>query len=103
MEARISLFREMLRTEPHNTTVRFGLANELFKAERFEEAVNELRNYLSQAEDEGAAYGLLARALEQLGRTEEARAAYEEGIAAAERHGHPSMAQEFALAMSNLL
>lgn len=102
-EARIEVFRKMLETEPHNTAVRFGLANELLKRERFEEAADELRAYLSQADDQGAAYGKLAQALERLGRTDEARAAYAQGIAAAKRHGHPGMAEEFELAMSELL
>jgi predicted Zn-dependent protease len=102
-EARIEVFKRMLQAEPGNTSVRFGLANELFKGERFEDAASELRAYLAQADDQGAAYGLLARALERLGRTDEARAAYEQGIAAAQRHGHPGMAQEFELAMSELL
>jgi predicted Zn-dependent protease len=102
-EARIEVFKKMLQAEPNNTTVRFGLANELLKQERFEEAASELRAYLSQADDQGAAYGKLAQALERLGRLDEARAAYEQGIAAASRHGHPGMAQEFELAMSELL
>ena len=102
-EARIEVFRKMLTAEPHNTVVRFGLANELFKQERFAEAANELQTYLSQADDQGAAYGKLAQALERLDRIDEARAAYEQGIAAARRHNHPGMAQEFELAMSELL
>ena len=102
-EARIEVFRKMLEAEPNNAAVRFGLANELLKQERFEEAASELRAYLSQADDQGAAYGKLAQALERLGRADEARAAYEQGITAARRHGHPGMAQEFEMAMSELL
>src|SRR2546421_9844386 len=101
-EARIEVCRKMLATEPGNAMVRFGLANELLKQERFEEAVSELRAYLSQADDQGAAYGKLAQALERLGRTDEARAAYEQGIAAPRRHNHPGMGQEFQLALSDL-
>jgi len=102
-EARIEAFKKMLEAEPRNATVRFGLANELLKSGRFEDAAQELRAYLNQADDQGAAYGMLARALERLGRSDEARAAYEQGIAAAQRHGHPGMAQEFELALSELL
>lgn len=99
---RIETFKRMLEAEPGNAAVRFGLANELLKSERFEEAAAELRAYLNQTDDQGAAYGMLARALERLGRTDEARRAYEQGIAAARRHGHPGMAQEFELAVSEL-
>ncbi|HEX4947511.1 MAG TPA: tetratricopeptide repeat protein, partial [Blastocatellia bacterium] len=102
-ESRIEVFRKMLAADATNTAVRFGLANELLKLERYEEAVAELQTYLQQANDQGNAYGKLAQALERLGRTDEARAAYEQGIAAANRHGHPGMAQEFQLAMDELL
>jgi predicted Zn-dependent protease len=100
---RIEVFRKMLESDPQQTITRFGLANELLKSECYEEAVSELRLYLSQADDQGAAYGMLARALEKLERTDEARAAYEQGIAAARRHQHPGMAQEFELALAELI
>lgn len=102
-EARIEIFRKMLVTEPGNTAVRFGLANELLKLERFDEAAAELEQYLSEADDQGAGYGKLAQALDRLGRSDEARTAYEQGIAAATRHGHPGMAQEFQMALDDLI
>jgi E3 SUMO-protein ligase RanBP2 len=102
-ETRIELFRKMLSSDPNDTTVRFGLANELLKLQRFEEAANELKTYLGQADDEGNAYGKLAQALERLGRIDEARDAYQQGIAAANKHGHPGMAQEFEMALADLL
>ena len=102
-EARIELFKKMLAAEPNNATVRFGLANELLKLERFEEAATELQTYLNQADDQGNAYGKLAQALERVGKIDEARAAYQQGIAAANRHGHPGMAQDFEMALADLL
>jgi E3 SUMO-protein ligase RanBP2 len=102
-EARIEIFRKMLNDDPNNTAVRFGLANELLKLERFEEAVGELKTYLSQADDQGNAYGKLAQALERLGRIDEAREAYRQGVAAANKHGHPGMAQDFEMALADLL
>jgi len=102
-EARIELFKKMLRDDPNNTTVRFGLANDLLKLERFEEAANELKTYLSQADDQGNAYGKLAQALERLGHIDEAREAYQQGIAAANRHGHPGMAQDFEMALADMI
>lgn len=101
-EARIEVFKKMLISEPSNTTVRFGLANELLKLERFEEAASELQIYLSQANDQGNAYGKLAQALERLGKIEEARQAYQQGITVATQHGHPGMAQEFEMALADL-
>src|SRR6266498_1024193 len=102
-EARIEIFKKMINDDPNNTTIRFGLANELLKLERFEEAANELKAYLSQTDDQGNAYGKLAQALERLGRVEEARAAYQQGIIAANRHGHPGMAQDFEMALDDLI
>lgn len=102
-ETRIELFRKMLAADPKNSTVRFGLANELLKLDRFEEAADELQAYLSETDDQGAAYGKLAQALERLGRIEEARKAYQQGIAAAQRHGHPGMASDFEMALGDLL
>ncbi|MGE0130416.1 MAG: tetratricopeptide repeat protein [Blastocatellales bacterium] len=102
-ETRVEIFRKMLDGDPNNTTVRFGLANELLKLERFEEAANELKTYLSQTDDQGNAYGKLAQALERLGRVDEAREAYQQGISAATRHGHPGMAQDFEMALADLI
>jgi predicted Zn-dependent protease len=90
----------MLESDPENAVVRFGLANEYLKAEQYEEAINALRDYLSRADDEGAAYGMLARALEKVGRREEARQSYERGIEVAEAHGHPSMAEDYRMTLS---
>ena len=101
-EARIEVFKKMLEADPGNSTVRFGLANELLKLERFAEAAAELQTYLGQANDQGNAYGKLAQALERLGKFDEARQAYQQGIEAANRHGHPGMAQDFQMALDDL-
>ena len=85
-----------------NATVRFGLANELLKLARFADAAVELQTYLAQTDDQGAAYGKLAQALDRLGRVDEARDAYRRGIDAARRHGHPGMASEFEMALEDL-
>jgi predicted Zn-dependent protease len=102
-ESRISLFRKMLESQPENATVRFGLANELLKLERWQEAITELGLYLSQADDQGAAYGKLAQALERTGRLDDAKKAYEQGISAAHKHGHPGLAQEFEAAIADMM
>ena len=94
-DARIEALKKMAAANPRDSRPRFGLAMEYEKAERWEDAVAALRDYLSLADDEGNAYGRLGKALRALGRDDEAKAAYREGIAAAGRHGHPSMAAEF--------
>lgn len=93
--SRIEVFKQMLASDPSNTMVLFGLANEYLKAENYTEAIPALENYLNQADDEGAAYGMLAKAYEKQGSRDKAKIAYERGIEAATRHGHPSMAADF--------
>jgi len=94
-EGRIEALKRMIETRPQDPRARFGLALEYERMERWEEAAETLRAYLGLADDEGNAWGRLARALRRLGREEEARDAYRRGIEAASRHGHPSMAAEF--------
>jgi predicted Zn-dependent protease len=70
------------------------------KAELYEEAISALGDYLQRADDEGAAFGMLARALERVGKREEAREAYQRGIEAARLHGHPSMAEDYRMTLA---
>lgn len=93
---RIETFRAMVARSPRNPLAHFGLANEALKDGLWAEAEEHLRTYLDLHEDEGNAYGRLAEALVQLGRGDEAKSALRRGIEAAERFGHPSMAEEFA-------
>jgi predicted Zn-dependent protease len=97
--SRIDTFKQMLDGDPSNTMVMFGLANEYLKAERWQEAVETLKAYLAIADDEGAAYGMLARAYERLGKRDDARTAYEKGIQVAGAHGHPSMASDYRMTL----
>jgi predicted Zn-dependent protease len=92
---RIEYFARLAAEEPREARARYGYANELLRAGRWEEAVGELRAYLALADDEGNGHGRLATALRELGRPDEAADAYLAGIEAAERHGHHDMAEEF--------
>jgi tetratricopeptide (TPR) repeat protein len=92
---RIAALQKMAESRPDDPRPRFGLALEYEKAGAWEEAARELRAYLACADDEGNAYGRLGHALRQLGREDEAKEAYRQGIEAAYRHGHPTMAGEF--------
>jgi Flp pilus assembly protein TadD len=94
-ESRLEMLRRMMEQRPDDPRSHFGLALEYEKQGDWERVVETLRRYLSLTQDQGNAYGRLGRALRELGREEEARAAYREGIDAAYRHGHPTMAMEF--------
>jgi E3 SUMO-protein ligase RanBP2 len=95
MSNRIEIFKQLLESDPQNTMILFGLANEYIKVENHEAAIATLESYLSKADDEGAAYGMLARSYEKIGEHEKAKAALEAGIKAAQKYGHPSMAEDF--------
>ena len=97
--SRIDIFRMMLEGDPDNTAVMFGLAKEYEKAGRFDEMVEVLADYLQRADDEGNAYGMLASAYLKLGQRAAARLAYEKGAEVALAHGHPSMAEDYRLAI----
>lgn len=95
MQNRIEVFKQMLESDPNNSMVLFGLANEYQKAEDWQNTIETLENYLARADDEGAAYGMLARAYEKTGNRQRAREIYEKGIDVSLSHGHPSMAQDY--------
>lgn len=92
--SRLEALERMLGNRPDDTRLRFGVALEYLKAGRTEDGVRELRRYLSEADDEGNGWGRLGAALAELGRDDEAAEAYRAGIQAADRHGHPTMAEE---------
>jgi Flp pilus assembly protein TadD len=94
-DPRIDALRKMAEARPTDPRPRFGLALEMEKAGRWDDAVTELRAYLSLTDDEGNAYGRLGNALRRLGEDDDAKQAYQQGIEAAYRHGHPTMAGEF--------
>jgi predicted Zn-dependent protease len=95
MQDRIAIFKQMLEADPDNTMVMFGLAKEYEKLGQFQEVVDLLEIYLTKAEDEGNAYGTLAKAYEQTGQREKAIEAYRQGIKVSLDHGHPSMAGDY--------
>ena len=99
MQNRIEVFKQMLEADPTNTMVMFGLAKEYEKVEQYDEVVNLLKDYLAKADDEGNAYGMLAKAYEKQGMREKAKEAYEKGIEVSNAHGHPSMAQDYQMTL----
>ena len=95
MNDKIEVFKQMLASDAENTMVMFGLANEYLKAENYSDGIKTLEDYLAKADDEGAAYGMLAKAYEKTGESEKAKTAYEKGIEVSLAHGHPTMAEEY--------
>jgi tetratricopeptide (TPR) repeat protein len=103
MEDRIDYFERMLADNPDSPTGLLALANEYEKAGREEDEAAVLERYLAiHVDDEGNAYARLGSVLSNLGRKDEARAAYEKGIAQSEKHGHSGMADDLRLALIQL-
>jgi len=100
--SRIAALEEILTRDPNDTTTHYMLGNEYFKAQMYDRAVATFRRYLTLADDQGAAYRMLAQSLLRLGRFEEARQIYHDGLAAATRHGHQPMIEEYTQALKDL-
>ena len=99
MQNRIEVFRQMLYADPENTMVMFGLAKEYEKLGQHQEIIDILENYLAKADDEGNAYGVLAKAYDLSGNREKAIETYKKGIDVSMAHGHPSMANEYKMTL----
>jgi len=100
--SRITTLEEIVRREPNDVTAHYMLGREYFKAQMYDRALATLRRYLGLADDEGAVYRLLAESLLRLGRPGEARQAYRDGLAAATRHGHQPLIEEYTRALGDL-
>ena len=99
MQNRIEVFRQMLDADPENTMVMFGLAKEYEKLGQYAEVIELLETYLAKADDEGNAYGMLAKAYDQTRNREKAIETYQKGIDVSMAHGHPSMANEYKMTL----
>ncbi len=99
MQNRIEVFKTMLENEPDNGMVMFGLAKEYEKLNQHQEVINLLENYLAHADDEGNAYGTLAKAYERSGMREKAIETYKKGIEVSMAHGHPTMANDYQMTL----
>jgi tetratricopeptide (TPR) repeat protein len=100
--SRIEIFKQMLVSDPINSSILFGLAKEYEKTGQIEGLIDTLERYLAISDDEGNAFGMLARAYEQSNQRDKARETYQRGIDAATAHGHPSMAEEYRTALDDL-
>lgn len=102
MSSRLEKLQELAALDPSNKLVGYGLAQELAGLGRAEEAVAQYRRVIAASPDYCAAYFHGARTLEQLGRLDEARTLYGEGIATATRTGDHHAASEMQSALDAL-
>jgi predicted Zn-dependent protease len=99
MQNRIEVFKQMIESDPSNIMVLFGLANEYQKVGDWQNTIATLEDYLAKADDEGNAYGMLAKAYEQTGEREKAIETYKKGIEVSLAHGHPTMANDYRMTL----
>ncbi len=102
MSARIEALTQMLAQDPANTFARYGLAMAHLGEDRPEDAWREFQALLGKNPDYAAAYFHGGRALETLGRLDEARAIYEQGIAVTTRIGDGHTRSELQAALDIL-
>jgi predicted Zn-dependent protease len=86
-QSRIDIFAEMVKQQPLEAMIWYGLASEYVKAERWGEATDALQTVVRINPDYTAAYQMLGTAWMSQGQKEEARRAWAEGIEAARRTG----------------
>ena len=84
---RLDTLKSMVEQDPNNSFTRYGLAMEYRAAGDLAMAVAEFRSLIVTHPDYSAAYFHGGQTLEQLGKAEEARAMYLQGIDAATRKG----------------
>jgi len=99
MSDRIAVFEQMIADDPANSMVMFGLAKEYEKQGRHADVIRVLEDYLTKSDDEGNAYGTLAKAYEMSGDHDKAIETYKKGIDVSMAHGHPSMANEYKMTL----
>ncbi|HVF51470.1 MAG TPA: tetratricopeptide repeat protein [Pyrinomonadaceae bacterium] len=86
-QERIEALLLMAEAQPQEAMVWYGLANEYFKLTRWQEAAEALARVVELNADYTSAHQMLGSALSNLGRHEEARRAWTQGIEVANRTG----------------
>jgi tetratricopeptide (TPR) repeat protein len=99
---RLEKLQEMLKADPQNQLASYGTAQELANLGRLEEAVAQFERLLAGHPNYCYGYFHGGRALEKLGRTEDARAIYQRGLEAAARAGDGHARSEIEAALAAL-
>ena len=87
MSNRLDVLKNMVAQNPSDTFARYGLAMEYANSGALDLAVQEYQALLAVNPNYSAAYYHGGQALQKLGRTEEARALYRQGIEVTTRLG----------------
>jgi tetratricopeptide (TPR) repeat protein len=101
-QERLDALNALLAQDPNNSFVRYGLAQALLSAGKLEQAAAAFQELIQRNPDYVAAYYHGGQTLEKLGRVEEARSMYEEGIPACTRTGDLHTKSEIQAALDLL-
>ncbi len=99
---RLEILKQMVAQDPGNSFARYGLAMEYAKLGELAAAVTEFQKLIAGDANYSAAYYHGGQALEKLGRVDEARTVYEQGIDATRRTGDAHTRAEIEAALSLL-
>jgi len=99
MSDRLEKLQAMLALDPKNQLASYGLAQELANLGRLEEAAAQFDRLLADHPNYCYGYFHGGRALEKLGRTDDARALYRRGLEAAARVGDQHAQSEIQQAL----
>lgn len=99
---RLEILKSMVEANPTDAFARYGLAMEYVNNGELETAVAEFRRLLALHPDYAAGYYHCGRALERLGRLEEAREIYQAGIEVTTRRGDAHTRAELEAALDLL-
>jgi uncharacterized protein HemY len=102
IRARIEGLREIIEDEPDDELGHFMLAQELSRVGEHAEAAAHFRAAIALKADYTAAFRGLGKALTALGRPEEAREIYHQGLVVAEQNGDLQTAREMEVFLKRL-
>jgi tetratricopeptide (TPR) repeat protein len=99
---RLEILKSMVEQNPTDNFARYGLAMEYRNTGDRVQALAAFRELIAVNPDYGAAYFHGGQTCEQMGRTEEARELYQQGIAATTRTGDGHTRSELQVALDLL-
>jgi tetratricopeptide (TPR) repeat protein len=99
---RLETLKSMLEQNPTDAFARYGLAMEYKNAADYEAAMREFHALIAAHPDYPAGYFHGGQTLERMGRTEDARGMYREGVEAAARKGDGHAQSEMQAALDLL-
>ena len=98
--ARLEQLLELLKNDPNDAFLRYGVAMEYAKAGQHEESLKEFGELLGRNPDYVAGYFMAGRTCEQKGDVEAAKDFYRKGITVAKRVGDNHAAGEISEALA---